>query len=189
MSQDSLPEPSPAEALPEVRVGRRQIRIFLGILLGLAAFLGLAFWFSLPETIDEYSERGWLHLSRERYAEAAEDFSAAIDLAWEEGQQQHVRDLLVLRALAYNNSGQYQGAIDDITAALSYVSGGPGSPLLIRDQTTEWYLIRANAYLGAGQPEKAMEDARVVLKSRPGNESARHIVNLAEQRIAAREPL
>ena len=182
VSELPFPEEPQSEPLPEVRLGRREIRVLLLVVLIVAVFLGLAYWFSLPSTIDEYAWRGLVHLSKDRYEAAAEDFTAAIDLARQQQQPHHIRDLLVYRALAYNNSKQYRRAVDDVTLAIRLESQNQALPFLVGSETTDWYLIRANSHLGLGNFDKATEDARVVLSRSPNNESARHILDEIENR-------
>lgn len=176
---------------PPFEITRRNVFYFFGVSFLISSIIGgIGYLGSLPRTADEFYRRGVIRTRAENYQGAIIDLSRAIELRQSEGSQSFLPMMYAARAVAYNNLGNYEKSLSDVSYPISIggpVTESPESWKLVaissrvpRKTLLGCYLLRANALVSLGQKEKAISDLNIILKSDPKNKNALNLLEIAK---------
>jgi tetratricopeptide (TPR) repeat protein len=145
----------------------------------------LSAWLARPKSAADFYEQGVLHLQRNQYPQAIKALTRSLELLEHEEKPFSPREAYVARAVAYNNSGDYELALVDISRAIELIppsfSGVYISSHLMLMPAETFYLIRANILLRLERNEEAIRDLRLILEKDPENEQALKLLEFARQ--------
>lgn len=183
--------PAAPPPLPKIRFG---LRILFGVVAICAIVFAIVAWYASHKTSEDYFHLGIAHLESEEYPEAIADLTRAIKLIEDEDNQSNLPVVYAARAAAHNNQGDYTNSLHDVSRAIDLMAppldipgvlpmDASGNPIVVpQDTVAGWHVLRANALIGLGKKEDAIPDLKVVLQNDPKNQSALHLLAIAEGR-------
>lgn len=146
----------------------------LSVGLGVVAFIAiLAFTQFGPQSpVQKQISRGMDLISKKAFGEALKEFDAAI------ASDPKAKYAFLGKATAYEQMGEYEQSISNYTLALELSTAEPEafgtSPGKIHDADSIIYCYRGDAYLKAGQVQKALEDYDTAIRLVPEFPRAYH---------------